>query len=81
MNIYNYTVHRIHQLCSEHGITLHTLSRISGIPSSTLRGIMKGRNRNPGIMIIKKICDGFNITLTEFFDTPEYRELEQEVEE
>ena len=33
-----------------------------------------------GIVTIKKLCDGLEITLIEFFDTPEFRALEQEIQ-
>ena len=35
---------------------------------------------NPGIVTIKKICDGFGISLTDFFDTEVFRNLKQEIE-
>ena len=35
--------------------------------------------KNPGAVTIKKLCDGFEITLGEFFSTPEFDALEQEI--
>lgn len=70
---------RIEQLCRERGITINALSYISGVPNSTIKGIFYKRSKNPGITNIKRICDGFSITLGEFFSTPEFDALEQEI--
>ena len=50
-----------------------------GIPQATLKSILNGESKNPGIVTLKKICDGLEITIIEFFDTPEYNLLEQEL--
>lgn len=71
---------RISQLCSERNITINRLATMSGIPSSTLKNIFQGKSSNTGIVTIKKICDGLDINLAEFFDTEELRNLEQEIE-
>lgn len=44
-----------------------------------LKSILNGESQNPGIVTIKKLCDGFDISLSEFFTTPEFEELEQEI--
>ena len=50
------------------------------MPPTTVKNILNGASRNPGIVTIKMICDGFGISLVEFFDTKEFRELEQELQ-
>jgi hypothetical protein len=45
-----------------------------------LKNIVNGVSQNPGIVTIKKLCDGLEITLVEFFDTEEFRALEQEIQ-
>jgi len=71
---------RIVELCRERGITIHKLSYLSGVPDSTLRGIIYQRGKNPGVITIKKLCNGLDITVTEFFNTDIFRNLEQEME-
>ena len=71
--------HRILQLCREKGLTVHGLARSAGISPSTVKSILNGASQNPGIVTIKMLCDGMNISLTEFFDTDEFRDLEQEI--
>ena len=70
---------RILQLCKEHGITPNGLSNLSGVSQSTIKSILNGESMNPGCVTIKKLCDGLEITLGEFFSTAEFDHLEQEL--
>ena len=70
---------RIIQLCRERGLTPNGISNIAAVPQSTIKSILNGEGSTPGIVTIKKLCDGFEITLGEFFSTPEFDELEQEI--
>lgn len=79
MGIYEFTVKRIYELCKERQITPNALSYLSGISQSTIKSILNGESKNPGIVTLKKICDGLNISVVQFFDTPDYYELEQEL--
>ena len=79
MGIYKFTVNRIYELCKERKITPNALSYMCGIPQATLKSILNGESKNPGIVTLKKICDGLEISIMDFFDTPEYKLLEQEL--
>ena len=70
---------RIIQLCQEKKLALNALAQISAVPPSTLKSIINGDSRNPGIVTIKMLCDGLGITITDFFDTDEFRNMEQEL--
>lgn len=70
---------RILDLCRERGITPNKLSTISAVPQATVKSILNGESKNPGAVTIKKLCDGFEISLGEFFGTPEFDALEQEI--
>lgn len=70
---------RILKLCNENEITVNKLSTISGITQSTLNNIISGRNNSTTISTIKKICDGLDISLIEFFSDELFKDLEQEV--
>ncbi len=80
MGVYEVTVKRIRELCEERGITPNGLSYIAGVSQSTIKSILNGESVNPGIATIKKLCDGFEITIGEFFSTEEFDSLEQELE-
>ena len=70
---------RIIELCRERNLTINGLARLAALPPSTLKNIVNGVSRNPGIVTIKKICDGLEIPLIEFFDTADFNALEQEI--
>ena len=70
---------RIRQLCNERGLTPNGISNIAAVPQATVKSILNGESKNPGTVTIKKLCDGFEITLGEFFSTPEFDTLEQEI--
>ena len=70
---------RIYDLCKERDITPNGLSYMCGISQSTIKSILNNETLNPTVRTIKKICDGLDITLAEFFDTEEFNSLEQEI--
>lgn len=70
---------RILELCGERGISINKLATISALPPSSIKNILYGKSQNPKLITIKLICDGLDITLGEFFSTPEFDSLEQEL--
>lgn len=70
---------RIIQLADENNITINKLATISGITQSTLNNITCGRNNSATVSTVKKICDGLDITIRDFFNSPLFDELEQEI--
>ena len=79
MNIREVVVGRILELCKENNLSINGLATLAAVPPSTLKNIISGESKNPGIVTIKKLCDGLNISIIDFFDTPEFRNLEQEI--
>ena len=77
MNVGQAVRERIAELCEEKHITINKLANISGITQSTLNNIMSGRNNSTTISTIQKICDGLEITVTDFFDSPLFLGIEQ----
>lgn len=70
---------RILELCGQREISINKLATLSALPPSSIKNILYGKSQNPKIVTIKMICDGLEITLAEFFSTPEFDALEQEV--
>ncbi|MGN0591778.1 MAG: helix-turn-helix domain-containing protein [Ruminococcus sp.] len=79
MNAKEAVAKRILNLCDEKGMSINYLANLSGIPASTVYSMLNQKSRNPGIVSLKKICDGFEITLREFFDADIFDHLEQEI--
>ena len=79
MDTYTAVKNRIISLCEQKRFTINKLATESGITPSTVKSILYGNSKNPGIVTIKKLCDGMGISLSEFFDTEEFQQLEQEI--
>ena len=71
---------RILQLCEERNMSINKLATLSALPPSSVKNILYGKSQNPKLLTIKLLCDGLGITLGEFFSTPEFDALEQEIQ-
>lgn len=79
MTMWDCVVKRILELCTQRNWSVNRLANESGMPPTTIKNILNGKSKNPGVVTIKKLCDGLDITFIEFFDTDYFRELEQEI--
>ena len=70
---------RLEELLNERNLTINGLSIIAGVTQSTVNDFMKGVSTNIGIVTLKKLIDGLDMTITEFFDTERFKTLEQEM--
>ena len=70
---------RILRLCDERNMSIYKLATVCALPPSSIINILYGKSCNPKLLTIKMICDGLDITLAEFFSTPEFDSLEQEI--
>lgn len=71
---------RIIELCQNHSTNINALAMQAGIPPSTIYSMLNDKSGNPGVVTLKKICDGLGLTLVEFFDCELFNSLEQEIE-
>ena len=60
-------------------MSIHKLATESAVAPSTIKNILYGKSKNPGIVTLKMLCDGMDISLIEFFDCELFRNLEQEI--
>lgn len=79
MNTKEAITKRILQLCEERKIAVNSLANISGVSPSTVYSMLNEKSQNPGVVSIKKICDGFGISIRKFFDSDLFDEIEQEI--
>lgn len=79
MTVSEAVVQRILNLCNERKISINKISNVSGVTQSTISDIINRTTNNAGIATIKKLCDGFEISIREFFDDDVFEHLEQEV--
>ena len=79
MSIKEAAVERIKELCSERNITTNTLANLAGITPSTVYSILEPGRKDIGIVVIKKLCDGLDIGVKEFFNAAIFEGLQQEI--
>jgi len=72
-------IYRINELVDNRGLNASSLATLSGVDASTIYSILGTKSKSPEVATIKKICDGLDITLGQFFSTPEFDALEQEI--
>ncbi len=79
MRVYSAVKNRILVLLEEKNMSIHKLAIESAVAPSSIKNILYGKSQNPGIATIKLLCDGFGISLIDFFNTEEFKNLEQEM--
>lgn len=77
--MYTAVKNRILQLLGEKNMSIYKLAMESAVAPSSIKNILYGKSQNPGIVTLKMLCDGFGITLVEFFNTAEFKNLDQEI--
>lgn len=70
MQLQDAVILRIEQLCLEKGMTKYDLFKASGVPQTTLTSIKKKRSGSAKITTLYAICEGFDISLEQFFASP-----------
>lgn len=79
MMVKNAVVARFQGLLAERHMRPNELANRSGVTPSTVYSMLDPRRREVTVNLIKKLCDGLDITLGEFFSDPMFDELEQEI--
>ena len=79
MNTKEAVAKRILELCQERNMAVNALAMMSGVSPSTIYSMLNEKSQNPGVVSIKKLCDGLEISVRDFFDSPLFDELEQEI--
>lgn len=79
MNVKDAVAKRFMEICKERNIKTNELANISGVTPSTVYSMLDSNRRNISITTIKKLCDGLEISLSEFFSNKIFDELEQEI--
>lgn len=67
---------RILEYCNNRNIIVNKLCTMSGVIQSTVNSIFSGRSQNPKLQTIAYLCEGLSISLSEFFDSPVFSNLD-----
>lgn len=65
---------RLKELLNQHNMTQYKLFSRSGVPKSTIHNIIDCAYDSVKLRIIHEICQGFPISITEFFQSPLFDE-------
>ncbi len=79
MNTKEAVAKRILELCEQRHMAVNALGTVSGVSPSTIYSMLNEKSQNPGVVSIKKLCDGLDISIREFFDSDLFDGLEQEI--
>lgn len=66
---------RINELLKDREMTQYQLFTKSGVPKSTLSNLMHCSYDSVKLRIIHEICQGFEISISEFFQSPLFDEV------
>lgn len=70
MDMKTAVIYCLEELIRQKDITVNEAAIRSGVPPSTLKNILYGQSKNVGVVTIKKLCDGLEITIPEFLEIP-----------
>ncbi|MBR3866923.1 MAG: helix-turn-helix transcriptional regulator [Butyricicoccus sp.] len=79
MSVKDAVSNRFAQICKEKNIRANELANLAGVTPSTVYSMLDPRRRDVSIITIKKLCDGLEISLSDFFTDPAFDALEQEL--
>ena len=80
MTVKEATVARFHELMKTRNIKTNELANRSGVTPSSVYSMLDPRRKEVSVNLVKKLCDGLDMTLGEFFSAPVFDELEQEIQ-
>ncbi len=72
-------VARFQEICDKRGIKANELATLSGVTPSTVYSMFDSSRKDVSIVTIKKLCDGLDIPISEFFNAEIFASLEQEI--
>ena len=79
MTVKDAVAERFREICKERNIKPNELANRAGITPSSVYSMLDPKRREVSVNLVKKLCDGLDMTLGEFFSTPEFDDLEQEI--
>lgn len=79
MTVKEAVVARFEQIMKDRNMRANELAVRAGVTPSTVYSMLDGRRKELSINVIKKLCDGLDMTLGEFFSVRMFDELEQEI--
>ena len=79
MQIKDAIVARINEICSQRNINYNELATLAGVTPSTVYSMMDESRRDLSVITVKKLCDGLEVRIPEFFASNVFYNLDQEI--
>ena len=79
MKVKEAVVARFEEILRERKMRANELAVRAGVTPSTVYSMLDGRRKELSINVIKKLCDGLDMSLGEFFSARVFDKLEQEI--
>lgn len=70
---------RFNEILRQRRMRPNELATRSGVTPSSVYSMLDPRRKEVSVNLVKKLCDGLDMTLGEFFSAPVFDELEQEI--
>lgn len=80
MTVKEAVVARFQAIMKEENIKTNELANRAGVTPSSVYSMLDPRRKEVSVNLVKKLCDGLDMTLGEFFSAPVFDELEQEIQ-
>lgn len=80
MQIKEAIVLKFKAICEERGMALNQLATLSGVTPSTVYSMVDKSRKDLSVITVKKLCDGLNVSIDEFFNDDIFRKLNQEIQ-
>ena len=80
MSVKEAVAQRFRDICEERNIRPNELANRAGVTPSSVYSMLDPRRKEVSVNLVKKLCDGLDMSLGEFFSAPIFDELEQEIQ-
>ena len=80
MKIKDAITERFRQLCAERNISYTELARLAGVTPSTVYSMLQPERKDISAATVKKLCDGLDLYIADFFDCDLFRNLPPEID-
>lgn len=79
MTVKEAVVARFNEILAERRMRVNELATRSGVTPSSVYSMLDPRRKEVSVNLVKKLCDGLDMSLGEFFSAVVFDELEQEI--
>jgi len=80
MTVKEAVVARFQEIMKEKNIKTNELANRAGVTPSSVYSMLDPRRKEVSVNLVKKLCDGLEMTMGQFFTAKVFDDLEQEIQ-